>query len=230
MFQLIFGTIWTAFCSLFLYIMLDGISTGATVMENLGVGLAVISVFLIIGIVLIATGLKKIIKNIKTNKHGKEAYGIILDIYHSGSSVNGRPELKADVLVHDGFVSDVYTEIIGFNRYKYSINDYLIVKVYEGDINIVDKIDQTHIPANILKKLNEECAKKNPAFAFCNNTANYTSPNNIPVFNSSQNIPITEDTIVINGVEYVKKQENNSENNTEQKNSFANSGLNNIRF
>ena len=236
MFFIIFGTIWTVFSSIFLFAMLAAENLGAP-SEGVGIGIAIILLFIGVGITFLVKGFQMILKNRKTAKHGKKAYGIILDILPSGSYVNGRPEMKADVLVHDGFVSDVYSEVIGFDRYKYNINDYLIVKVHEGDINVVEKIDQAHIPANILEKLNEECAKKyNPAFLNNCNTPFVNPIQNIPsnnTFNNQiQNISFNEDTVIINGVEYIRKENNNQENGSENNsdNPFVDSGLNNIHF
>ena len=89
-----------------------------------------------------------------TSAVGKEAYGVILDIHPNGCSVNGRPQLVADVLVAlDKYSVNRYTEVIGFDWNKYEVGQYLEVKHHKNDINILGEAHKAQIPYDVLTLL-----------------------------------------------------------------------------
>ena len=121
MFEFIFGLIWTSFVTpIFIFCLLvPGEQRGG---EDMNLFLFIFFVvFELIGLYMLISGLIKIIKNIRTKKHGIKCYGIVTDIQPTGSYVNGNPEYKAEV----DFINpetnqlDTIEEIVGFNYDKY---------------------------------------------------------------------------------------------------------------
>ena len=150
--ELIFGIIWTLFSSFFFVIMLFS-SRNANIGEII-IPILIVSVFIIIGIVLITKGAKKIIKDRKTSKYGIPCYCIVRNILNTGTYVNGHPEFKVIVDVVNPNTNQIeeLEEIIGFNSNKYPINSYLACKYYEGDINI-DRIASDNEVSDSYKRL-----------------------------------------------------------------------------
>lgn len=142
-----------------------------------------LGIFWVVGITIFIIGIKRIIKNYKTNTYGELCYGRIINIFKSGVYINDEPQLKANIAVYIesiGIVEEI-EEVIGVaRRVKYREGDYIEGKYYNGDINITDYIPEGAIPIHIQDKL------KNL----------YTPPS---------------DTIVIDGVEYVKKDSINQD-------------------
>ncbi len=112
--------------------------------------------FEVIGIKLIISGAKTIIKDKKTDKYGISTYGVIKDILETGSYVNGIPELKAEILVYLPYenTTKVFYEIIGLAPEKYNIGEFVLLSHYEDDVNIVETTEPKFIPSDILEKLN----------------------------------------------------------------------------
>jgi len=148
MFYLIFGIIWTAFTSIFVVLMFGSMFTeGSTYGDPTGMRFSfnpemiipgiLISVFLIIGIVLIVKGAKQVIKDIKTKKYGIPCYGIVQNLQLTGSYINEQPEYKAilDIINPNTNQLEKVEEIVGLNPNKYPIGSYVQCKYYEGDIN-----------------------------------------------------------------------------------------------
>ena len=152
MFNLIFGLVWTIF-STFCF--------GVMVMDAGTFEPAIIPFVLIfegIGIWLIISGAKEVIKNKKTDKHGIVTYGIVLRILRTGSRVNEVPELKAEVLTYLEYerTTKVFEEIIGLAPAKYNVGTYVMLKQYENDINIIEQVDRESVPNYILDELENE--------------------------------------------------------------------------
>ncbi len=144
MFELVFGLIWTAFSLLFVVIAFS--AGGISALPVLGI----MGIFIAVGVFLIVRGGKQVVKDYKTKKNGDEVYGMVIEICPSGASVNDRPIMNADVViaeVHGGV--GVYTDTIGTDRNKYRIGDFLIVKHYDDDINIVSRVDEDMVPEDI---------------------------------------------------------------------------------
>ncbi len=148
MFEIMFGLIWTAISLLIFIVML---STGSVF------GILFMLIFVAIGLFVLWTGVKKLKANKDTDIHGVETYGIVVDIRPSGSSVNGRDILNADVvIVEETGVTGRYTESIGTSYNKYRIGEYVFVKYYNDDINIINKAEATIVPEHIKEKLASE--------------------------------------------------------------------------
>ena len=187
MFELIFGTFWTLFMVFSTYAFYgtngDVYVNGTPVSHEefsamLGPKL-LFGLFWAVGLFMMGKGLIKVIKNILTNQRGEECFGRVDSIYNSGAYVKNRPELKADFLVYIPSTQEtkVVSEIIGFNRYNYEIGSYVKLKYYEGDINIEGVIEEFELPSDAKYQFDES-----------------------PLFDS-----LDQNTIVINGVEYVRK-------------------------
>lgn len=147
MFQFKFGLMWTAFCIIFAIVI------GAS--ESWGAFLIIVP-FLMIGVYLISSGWKQIQRDKATARLGEFAYGIIVEISTTGAFVNDRPELQAEVLFLKDGVSFRYQDIIGFDRNKYRVGDYVKLKHHEGDINILGKAFENDIPVEVMDSLNVE--------------------------------------------------------------------------
>lgn len=188
MFEIIFGVFWTTITAVCTFGFYSGVSGTITVngqivsQEEFNAMLfpkIFMGLFWVIGIFMIITGFKKIIRNYKTNAYGEDCFGRILNIFKSGTYVNNIPELKATIAVYIeslGIIEQI-DEVIGLaTKVDYHIGDYIEGKYYNGDVNVVSPIPENAIPGHIQYKLKEL-------------------------------IPNVEDsnTIVIDGVTYVRK-------------------------
>ena len=198
MFELIFGLIWTAFTSLFLFLMYGIPSMNYTVNGNsvtreefhsmLGPKLF-IGMFLGIGIFLIIHGARKVIRNMQTKVNGEECFGRVLAIAKTGTYINERPVYKAQVLLISNVEGTDYTiwEEIGFNPRRFQIGEYIKVLYYKGDINFIDEEEystQYDIPEDTKRYLND------------------LSQDLIPTSN--------DDSILIDGVRYIREDSINN--------------------
>ena len=123
---------------------------------DLDIGLFIFfTIFELVGLYLLISGLITIIKDKKTKKHGIECYGIIRDIKKTGTSVNNRPEYKAivDFVNPETYELETLEEIVGFDYTKYYINSYVLCKYYKGDINLEERIYENNIPESMKKML-----------------------------------------------------------------------------
>ena len=201
MFKLKFGIIWTLFTGAIGAVFLVTInnSGGITIndryvqnptLSDLWPLYLFLGIFITIGIALIASGVKTVIANSKTNKYGIERYGYITDILPTGSYVNNRPELKAIVTVIDDDFgnTNTYEEIIGFDCNKYNVGDYIKVKHYENDINILHTLREDQVPYDKLDILSDKNIKENATYS------NYGNPN--------QHKEIEEEVIIVNCKKY----------------------------
>lgn len=184
MVEFVFSIIWLAFTGIFTF-------AGTTNSSSLDpVSIIVIIIFWIIGITLFSKGLRKIIKNYKTEKYGEECYGIVNNIYPTGTYINHQPEFKADFIVYipSQNKTEIVSEVIGLNYGKYPIQSFVKCKYYENDVNIKGIIDYNSIPLNIRPNLDSYLPQTNTQTA--------------------------EDIITINGVRYQKvSDQENTDNN-----------------
>ena len=155
MFMFLFGLAWTAIVALLFYIFYISLAE-----QRGGAGMSpflilFFIIFAVIGLSMLISGLKKIIKNIKTKKHGIKCYGIVSGIRNTGSYANGNPEYKAILNIVNPETNQLETieEIIGFDYNKYPINSYVLCKYYQGDINFENLISGDEIPGDIKKYL-----------------------------------------------------------------------------
>lgn len=155
MFKFKFGLIWTLFVTpiFLLCLFVPGEQRGGVDMNPF------LFIFLLIfeavGLILMYSGMKTIIKDKKTKKYGRECFGIVNDIRRTGSSSNGNDEYKAivNIVNPETNTTTEIEEIIGFDYYKYPINSFVLCKYYEGDINIERIAQETEIPENIKQSL-----------------------------------------------------------------------------
>lgn len=171
--NLIFGLIWTTItfiCTL--PVLFEG---------EIGVMLF-LSFFWIIGIYLIKSGLKEIRTNKATDNFGEECFGIITDIYETGTYVNDVPELKADIKAYIPSLLETISvsEKLGLAHKagEYDIGTYVLLKYYNGDVNIVYSVDEAILPADAKYELEKIAPQKTSV----------------------------QDTIILDGVEYVRKR------------------------
>lgn len=187
MFEVVFGIIWTIFTAFFTWgfygtngnVTVNGHLVSHEEFSDMLWPKIFISIFWIAGLFILLRGLKKVIRNVSTDAKGEVCFGKICDVYNSGTYVNGRPELKADVLVYIPSIQEtkIISEIIGFDRYKYRNGPYVRLKYYNGDINFEEVIDSTDLPLDAQNEL---------------------------VKSQSYNTNL-KDTIVVDGIEYVRK-------------------------
>ena len=144
MFLFKFGLAWTAFSLLIFGICLS---------EGAWEGVLFLGLFLCIGFWMIGNGWKQIKKDRDTEKYGKLAYAKIIDISRTGSSVNGRPELQAQVLFVKNGMDYLYHEIIGFDQNKYRVGQYVRIKHHEDDVNIINVVNRDSIPRDVADEL-----------------------------------------------------------------------------
>lgn len=187
MFELIFGIIWTAITALITF-GFYGTAGDVTVNGNLVSHeefsamlwpKLFLGIFWVVGIFILFRGIRKIIRDTSTNIKGEECFGKVCNIYNSGTYVNNRPELKADILVYIPSIQEtkILSEVIGFNMYKYRIGSCLKLKYYNDDINLEGIVDEFELPSD----------------------AKYQ-------FEKSQLCDLnTKNTIVVDGIEYVRK-------------------------
>lgn len=155
MFKFKFGLIWTLFTSA-IFAVCVFIPAEQRNGAEMGLGLYIFFIlFEAIGIFLLYSGIKTIIKDKKTKKYGRECFGIVNDIRSTGASVNGNSEYKAviNIVNPETNTTTEIEEIIGFDYYKYPINSYVLCKYFEGDINIERLAEATEIPENIKQNL-----------------------------------------------------------------------------
>lgn len=155
MFKLKFGILWTtittAVFALFVFVPAN-VRNGdeVSLMPVLILGL-----FEVVGIILLVSGAKQVIKDKKTSKYGLQCYGIVRQILQTGSYVNNRPEYKAviDFVNPESQQVQSIEEIIGFDYNKYPVNYYVMCKYYEGDINLEYPVDESQAPEDVKKVL-----------------------------------------------------------------------------
>lgn len=216
---LIFGIIWTVFTGVMGILIINSSGTmivnGVEVSRNdtgaMMIPIIFIGVFILIGIILIVVGLKKVLKDIATSKNGIETYGVVIDISETGTRVNGRPELKAVVMVIMEYGHmERFEEIIGFDYSKYPYGEYLKVKQYKDDINIIDRIDGSLIPYSQLEMLENARRQHVGNKSYMNSgIGDTTGVYDEYYYGENKEVKkIDDDTVVINGVIY-RKHENN---------------------
>lgn len=151
MFKFLFGLAWTAFVTpiFILCLVVPGKQRGGMDMNPF-----LFSFFLLfeaIGLYMLISGLKKIIKDRKTKKHGIQCYAIVRDIQKTGSYVNGKPEFKTILNFINPETNQLETieEITGFDYNKYPIDSYVLCKFYQGDINLEGLVSENEIPVDV---------------------------------------------------------------------------------
>lgn len=108
-----------------------------------------------IGLAFFISGARKIIKKRRTNLYGVSTYGIVVRILETGARTNDRDELEAEILTYleHEKCTKIFKKIIGFKPAKYKPGEYLMLKQFENNINIVQKVDESAVPNYILEAL-----------------------------------------------------------------------------
>lgn len=155
MFNFIFGLVWTSIMTpiFIMCLVVPGEQRGGVDMDFFL--FCILLLFELIGLFLLISGLKKIIKDKKTKKYGIQCYGIIREINETGSYINNNPEYKAllQFVNPETYQVENIEEIIGLDYYKYSVNSYILCKYYQGDINLEKQVSDNEIPGDIKKRL-----------------------------------------------------------------------------
>lgn len=110
------------------------------------------SLFYFIGIFLVVKGAKRLIKDKSTEKNGEICYGRIKEISPTGVTVNGNQQLKAKVYFYIPSLNkeEILDEVIGYSYNSYHEGEYVKLKYYNNDINILGKVDKNEVPQNVL--------------------------------------------------------------------------------
>lgn len=155
MFKFLFGLVWIAFVTpiFIMCLVVPGEQRGGVDMNPYLFIFFV--VFEVVGLYMLISGLRKIVKDKKTKRNGIKCYAIVSDIQTTGSYVNDKPEYKATLNFVNPETNQLETieEIIGFNYNKYPINSYVLCKYYQGDINLENLVFENEIPGDIKKHL-----------------------------------------------------------------------------
>lgn len=147
--NIIFGSVFFLFASLFFYLMnfVPGETTGSIFWGN-----AVIILFMIVGLVIVFSGVKKIIRDKKTDLYGEFCYGLVTAVKFNGTVINGVQQYDAYFKVYlesrGKFIEaheDIRSEIE-----KYPLGAFYALRYYEKDINIEYKVPSFDaLPQNI---------------------------------------------------------------------------------
>ena len=113
--------------------------------------------FALAGVCIAAYSAIHILRDRNTDTYGKEAYGIISDVMDSGTRINHVPQWKAWVLVAEEN-GDVFekSESVGENRNRYKAGQFVRVKYTDNDINILQRVGRSSLPAGVADRLEEE--------------------------------------------------------------------------
>lgn len=185
--ELIFGIVWL--------ILVVPMSISVIIIQPSVI--AFFSIFYIVGICFVVRGVKRVTADKKTDKNGEICYGRIKNISSTGTSVNGRQELKATICSYIPSLNEekILDEVIGFDYNKYAIGDYVKLKYYNNDVNIIEKVSNQEVPQNVLA-LYDNSKEFGPNIIY-SGTGERLQPMNMPT----------------NGTAYAWKDNNNQNNN-----------------
>lgn len=199
MFFIIFGSVWLLITGMITYgfyglgseVSVNGVLMEAEEFAELLWPKLFLAVFWIIGIVVLGIGIKKVVANIQTSTRGHETYGIITDVRYNGTSVNGQRMLDAVVaILTEEQMTETYSESIGFNGKGYYPGEFVKVKHYKNDINILNRVSNSDVPYHYAEMLQDCCPQDRYGIE------------KEDLFNDEDFIKDDSDTIVINGKTY----------------------------
>lgn len=123
-----------------------------------------------IGFKKIKEGRMKLQKDEDTEKYGEICYGRIRDVYPTGMIVNGEKEYNVKIYFYIPSLKkeEKAEEVIGFNYYEYNKGEYVKLKYYKDDINIMSKVDKSEVPQKVLD-LYENIAELNSNIIYHSN-------------------------------------------------------------
>ena len=106
--------------------------------------LILISALLIVGLVFIYIGIKKIWENVVTNRKGVEKYGIVVECFEKRERKRKSGHYILKVLIIDD--EDNVRKFDKFCVWGYGVGAFLIVKYYKNHINIIDCVSSYLVP------------------------------------------------------------------------------------
>lgn len=195
-FELSFGASWTALSVLVTVMFYCG-DANATVIVN-GVPTSrgefnemlgpkiFLGGFIFIGLIFMFRGLKKVIINKATASQGMIRYGYIVETYFNGASENGRQRHNARIWVLVNGVVETFEEDIGFDYFEFFPGAYVKVKHHLNDVNLLEVVPDHEAPFQL-----KEYVEETFGYGECCDESE-----------------VAPDTIVVNGVEYVRKDDN----------------------
>ncbi len=141
-------------------------------------------IFYAIGIIMTVIGLKKVLKNRKTENQGIETFGRIASISRTGMYVNGTPELKASVVTYvpSENIAKTFSEKIGLDPSKYKIGDYLRLKIFKDDINIISKVNDEQVSLREKEIIDKEFPYNSKAGEVVVDGVKYINADTLPEF------------------------------------------------
>lgn len=195
-FELSFGASWTALSVLVTVmfycgdenatVIINGVPTSRGEFNEMLGPKILLGGFIFIGLMFMFRGLKKVIINKTTASQGMIRYGYIVETYFNGASANGRQRQNACIWVLVDGVVQTFEEDIGFNHLELFPGDYVKVKHHNNDVNLLEVVPDYEAPFQLKEHVEEVLG-----YSKC-----YDEPEVAP------------DTIVVNGVEYVRKDDN----------------------
>lgn len=165
-FFMFFGAFWELIVSIILFVFYE-VPNGTITVNGKIVSQAefnsllwpklIFLIFILVGLFFVVIGIIGLIKDNKINELGKEYYGKIIDIHNNDCSINGRCLEDAKVKVYIEELNEIkeYTEHLELHS-LYREKDYIKVKYYNNDINIIDTLEEIEIPSNIKELLDKE--------------------------------------------------------------------------
>ena len=136
MFDIILGLFWT-FVSGICFISSISVAVQNPGDKDIIWAIALSGGFVVIGVTFLIFGIKKIVRDKRTDKFGEICYAKITDVIFNGNSTNGVKYYDAYATVYveskDEFVKT--HDEIGKDPMKYPVGSYVAVRFYEGDVN-----------------------------------------------------------------------------------------------
>lgn len=170
MFYLIFGFVWMAATSYMIYQIYtpnynatyeinNEIVTYEEFTQDIWLKIFLGAV-LLIGLIIFLVGLRMIIRNYLTSKHGKKGIGFCVRMEPNGQTINERPVYDAIFLVfEEDRTCNLYRENIGTNDEKYLPGRFYDVLYHNKDINVISRLDNSKIPMDKIEIINNEIKK-----------------------------------------------------------------------
>lgn len=165
MIEIIFSVIWLFIMRILSFIYLEAIRDKMIVADpavlekfyniikvsEIFFGISIVLLW-IIGIYILNKGLKKIRRDCNTDLWGTICYGRIIKIFKTKSKEDNFSEQKATIAIYSNYSNSfkyIDTEICFSDKLIYKVGDYIKVKYYNDDINIISIIPKNKLPFNI---------------------------------------------------------------------------------
>ena len=161
MFETIFGAVWLIFTTICFFMFFSQTLSNSSAQFSFNY-LVMLSPFAIIfygiGIWMFTKGLKKIIRDTRTNKYGINTFGKVLHIKTTGNVANGVPEFAAEIATYIPEYNDfmVITESVGFGNMEYQPGTFVDLKFFNNDINVIKPMESVNISSVLRERINEQ--------------------------------------------------------------------------